>query len=227
MANTVKSTLLFQISDTDSWLIDCDGTSQALNGKEVLQDLVRNHREEYNGLMDNERMHLVHAFEDYKATKAQAFRISTKARINDVTQTLSAVENEVLSCPSICADFGTHFQQFNNLKSRAGVETMLFITRGTTDLPLMGVAFTTEGVDNFLEGAMKTDTQHFLGKMEGFAVQGVQGQFVFHSNRGFLRLFLIGAAKNHQQRVAAMRAEIRNLINDGLRAFLWQPIYKS
>jgi hypothetical protein len=131
-------------------------------------------------------MDLVCTFEEYKATKAQAFRISTKARINDITQTLSAVENEVLSRPSICADFGTHFQQLNNLKLHAGVETMLFTTRGTTDLPLTGVAFATEGVDNFLEGAMKTDTQHFLGKMEGFAVQGVQGQFVFHSNSGFL-----------------------------------------
>jgi hypothetical protein len=124
-------------------------------------------------------MDLVCVFEDYKATKTQAFRISTKARINDVTQTLAAVENEVLSCPQICADFRTHFQQLNNLKSRAGVETMLFTTRGTTDLPLTGVAFTTEGVDHFLESAMKTDTQHFLGKMEGFAVQGVQGSLFF------------------------------------------------
>jgi hypothetical protein len=68
-----------------------------------------------------------------------------------------------------------HLLQLNNLKSRTGVETMLFTTRGSTDLPLHGVAFATEGVDNFLEGAMKTDTQYFIGKMEGFAVQGVKG----------------------------------------------------
>ena len=52
---------------------------------------------------------------------------------------------------------------------------MLFTTHGTTDLPLTAVAFTTPGVDNFLEGALKTDPRDFLAKMEGFAVQGVRG----------------------------------------------------
>jgi hypothetical protein len=57
---------------------------------------------------------------------------------------------------------------------------MLFTTRGTTDMPLAPVAFTTEGVDDFLEGALKTDTQDFLGKMEGFVIQGVRGmKFAF------------------------------------------------
>jgi hypothetical protein len=59
---------------------------------------------------------------------------------------------------------------------------MLFTTRGTTDMPLTAVAFATDGVENFLEGALKTDTQDFLGKMEGFAVQGVRGMnFSFES----------------------------------------------
>jgi hypothetical protein len=53
---------------------------------------------------------------------------------------------------------------------------MLFATRGTTDLPMKGVAFSTAGVKHFLEGVMKIDPQDFLGKMEGFAVQGVKGQ---------------------------------------------------
>ena len=52
---------------------------------------------------------------------------------------------------------------------------MLFVSRGTTDLPLRGVVFTTPGVENFLEGTMKIDTQDFLAKMEGFAVQGIHG----------------------------------------------------
>jgi hypothetical protein len=67
-------------------------------------------------------------------------------------------------------------EQLNNLRSRTGVETMLFTTRGTTDMPMRGVSFTTSGVENFLEGVMKTDTQDFLGEMEGFAVQGIQGK---------------------------------------------------
>jgi hypothetical protein len=65
--------------------------------------------------------------------------------------------------------------QFNNLKSRTGVETLLFTTRGSTNMPLQGISFSTSGVENFLEGALKTDTQDFLGRMEGFAIQGVKG----------------------------------------------------
>lgn len=40
---------------------------------------------------------------------------------------------------------------------------------------MQGVTFGTSGVDNFLEGTMKIDIQHFLGKMEGHAIQGVKG----------------------------------------------------
>jgi hypothetical protein len=65
-------------------------------------------------------------------------------------------------------------QQFEFVQ---GVETMLFITCGTTDIPLTGVSFATDGVQSFLPGVLKTDPQDFLGKMEGFAVQGVQGNF--------------------------------------------------
>jgi hypothetical protein len=56
---------------------------------------------------------------------------------------------------------------------------MLFATRGTTDMPMRGAVFSTSGVENFLEGVMRTDTQDFLGKMEGFAVQGIQGTISF------------------------------------------------
>ena len=52
---------------------------------------------------------------------------------------------------------------------------MLFATHGTTDMSMRGAVFSTSGVENFLEGVMRTDTQDFLGKMEGFAVQGIQG----------------------------------------------------
>lgn len=71
----------------------------------------------------------------------------------------------------------------SNLKSRTGVETMLFLTRGSTDLPLRGVAFATKGVEDFLESALKTDEQDFIGKMEGFAIQGVKGSFFDFVNR--------------------------------------------
>lgn len=52
---------------------------------------------------------------------------------------------------------------------------MLFTTHGTTNLPMCGVAYSTLGVQHFLEGVMKIDTQDFVGKMKGFAVQGIKG----------------------------------------------------
>jgi hypothetical protein len=37
------------------------------------------------------------------------------------------------------------------------------------------VVFATQGVETFMEGAMKIDMQDFLSKLEGFAIQGVVG----------------------------------------------------
>ena len=66
--------------------------------------------------------------------------------------------------------------KLNNLRSRTGAESLLITTRGTTDMSMRGIAFCTDGVQNFLEGVMKTDTQDFVAKMEGFAVQGIKGR---------------------------------------------------
>ena len=65
--------------------------------------------------------------------------------------------------------------QVDNLRERAGVETIFFTTRGTTNLPLRNVGFSTPGVKNFLDTVMKIDQNDFLGRMEGFAVQGMKG----------------------------------------------------
>jgi hypothetical protein len=59
---------------------------------------------------------------------------------------------------------------------------MLLAIRSTTDMLMRGAFFMTSGVENFLEGVMRTDTQDFLGKMEGFAVQGIQGIISFFVN---------------------------------------------
>jgi hypothetical protein len=60
-----------------------------------LQHLVRNHRDEYDQLTAQEHKDIVGEFEECKASKSKSFRVSSKARINDVTQTLAAIENEV------------------------------------------------------------------------------------------------------------------------------------
>jgi len=82
------------LSCTDFILIDC-GMPTA-HGKGVLQGLVYNHHDKYDQLTAQEWKDLIQEFEEVKATKAKAFQLSTKARVNDVTHTLGAVENEVL-----------------------------------------------------------------------------------------------------------------------------------
>jgi hypothetical protein len=68
--------------------------------------------------------------------------------------------------------------QLNSLKCRTGAETILYTTRGSTDLPLRGVSFATEGVQTFMGSVMGIDGQDLVSKMEGFAVQGIKGLFL-------------------------------------------------
>jgi hypothetical protein len=66
--------------------------------------------------------------------------------------------------------------QLANLNARTGVQSLLFITCGTTDLGLQGISFATEGVEQFLLDTMKVDPQDFMGRLEGYALQGLKGQ---------------------------------------------------
>ena len=50
-----------------------------------------------------------------------------------------------------------------------------------TDLPLQGIAFTTDGIANFMGPVMGIETQTLISKMEGFAVQGFKGMYFFFS----------------------------------------------
>lgn len=66
--------------------------------------------------------------------------------------------------------------QLNSLHCHTGVETLLFTTRGTTDLSLNGVSFAMDGVDDFLDTVMDIDNQDLLLKMEGYAAQEIKGE---------------------------------------------------
>lgn len=66
-----------------------------LSGKAILQDLVQENRAEYHELDDDTKASILKEYEEFKATKTTGTRISTKSKVNDVTQTLKAVENEV------------------------------------------------------------------------------------------------------------------------------------
>ncbi|KAG1781290.1 hypothetical protein EV702DRAFT_962745 [Suillus placidus] len=157
------------------WKKGQDGNKENYGrGKDILKGIVKDFKDEYNSLTEEEKANLVEEYKEYKATKTTGQCISTKSKINDVTNTLKAVESEL-----------------NNLCSRTGAETIMYVVRGTTDLPLRGSQFATEGVQSFMESAMGIDNQDLVSKLEGFAIQG-----------------MTGAAKNHQQRVAEVRAVI-------------------
>ncbi|KAI6023266.1 hypothetical protein BKA83DRAFT_4125896 [Pisolithus microcarpus] len=151
----------------------------AASSTSTLLDLIHENRMEYHELSAKDKNHLVEEFSEFRELKAIGVHVTTKSKVNDITHTLKAVENEL-----------------HNLRSQTGVETVLYATRGMTDLPLRGVAFATEGIADFMGSVMGIDTQDLVSKLEGFAVQGIKG-----------------AAENHQQCISNICATIRNLIN--------------
>ncbi|KAI5990637.1 hypothetical protein EDD15DRAFT_2137953, partial [Pisolithus albus] len=134
------------------------GTEQFPEGNGALPALVQHASQEYKTLSTEEKKTLLDEYTSYRESKVFGLRATAKSKVNDITETLKAVENEL-----------------NSLRQRTGAETMLYTTRGSTDLPLCGVAFATEGVENFMGTVMRIDNQDLVSKMEGFAVQGVKG----------------------------------------------------
>ncbi|KAG1791817.1 uncharacterized protein HD556DRAFT_1432770 [Suillus plorans] len=190
-----RGMLRYQRSKLSAWNAFCwkkrhEEKDNGATGKTVLQDLVRDeNRTEYRSLTDDEKAQLLQEYQEHRETKATGIRISTKSKVNDVTQTLKAVENEL-----------------SNLKMRTGAETILYTTRCSTDLPLRGISFATEGVDEFMSSVMNIDNQDLVSKMEGFAVQGMKG-----------------AARNHKKRVSDIRSTIRLEINKTLQGITQDP----
>jgi hypothetical protein len=68
-------------------------------GKDVLQELVKSHRAEYQELMDDEKAKILLEYSEHKETQATGIQISTKSKVNDVTQTLKAIKNEASPPP--------------------------------------------------------------------------------------------------------------------------------
>ena len=127
--------------------------------------------------MDADKHKLLMEFAEFKETKDIGLRVSAKSKNNDVTKTLQVVEDEVCDLGHVYyhPNTSTSILQLHKLRSRTGVEMMLFSTCGITNLSMRSIAFATEGVNNFMGGVMGIDTQDFLNKMEGFAIQGIKG----------------------------------------------------
>ncbi|KAG2116143.1 hypothetical protein DEU56DRAFT_761603 [Suillus clintonianus] len=122
--------------NTFCWKKRHEDKENGATGKAVLQELVSDeNRAEYRDLTKDKKEQLLQEYSEHKETKTTGICISTKLKVNDVTQTLKAVENE------------------------ASAETIFYATCGSTDLPLHGVAFATEGVDEFMGSMMNIDNQ--------------------------------------------------------------------
>ena len=61
----------------------------------MLQSMINDYRAEYHALPAEQKAKLITELDEYKASQKRGLRVSTRARINDVTHTLMAVENEV------------------------------------------------------------------------------------------------------------------------------------
>ncbi|KAG6379832.1 hypothetical protein JVT61DRAFT_10380 [Boletus reticuloceps] len=152
-------------------------------GRSTLPECVREFRLQYQELSSDEKNNLIKEFKQHKEVKQTGYHISACSKVNDITQTLKRVENEL-----------------NGLRCHTGAETLLFLTRGTTDLSLNGTSFATVGVDEFMKSVMGIDNQDFLLKMEGFPIQGIKG-----------------SAKNHNQRISHVCGAIHDIITRKLR----------
>ena len=67
--------------------------------------------------------------------------------------------------------------ELDGLHSRTGMEAQMFAARNSTDMPIKNVAFLTASIDGFMQNMMKLDYMEYLGKLEGYAIQGLKGTY--------------------------------------------------
>ncbi|TFK73198.1 hypothetical protein BDN72DRAFT_894047, partial [Pluteus cervinus] len=165
------------------------GSGDIERGRSFLPSLVQRERENYKKLPAEEKQKLAESLSQQRNVELTTRCIFGRSKANDISSTMHHARD-----------------MFLNLKSRTGVEILVYTVPGTTDLPVKGTAWSTDGVQDFMEGTMKIDEQDLLGKMEGHALHGVKG-----------------AAENYVQRKNIIRNEIRLHILNGLRTITQNP----
>ncbi|KDQ48931.1 hypothetical protein JAAARDRAFT_144191 [Jaapia argillacea MUCL 33604] len=165
------------------WKMRQNAGESAPRGRGALADITQNHefRQQYEATSPEERESYVKELERHKATNAKAQRVSTRSKTNDVIHTVAVIEDELV-----------------NLGLRTGVESMLVVVKGTTNMTTKPRMFTTERIENFLAGTLKIDPGEFVTRMEGCALGGLKG------------------AANHKNRLSSARSTLREIINTKL-----------
>ncbi|KAK2467217.1 hypothetical protein APHAL10511_000766 [Amanita phalloides] len=153
-------------------------------GKAMLQELVKGPKQiEYHALSKEQKAEVVGEYEQQKLLVAKGTCILARSRANDAVKTIGCIEN-----------------MLDGLCSRSGMEAQLFAMRSLIDIPLKSITYSTARVENFTESTLKLDKMDILGRMEGYALQGLKG-----------------AAGNHNQWRATLRTQVRDIINHHLR----------
>lgn len=94
-----KIVSLLTLSQTFSWpVVELTGNSYR---RKALQSLVHDNKDEYYALTQQQQQELLQEFTDQKETRVSGIHVSIKLKINDITQTLEAVEHEVCTRPQI------------------------------------------------------------------------------------------------------------------------------
>ncbi|KDQ49652.1 hypothetical protein JAAARDRAFT_143106 [Jaapia argillacea MUCL 33604] len=165
------------------WKMRQTAGESAPQGRGVLTDITQDpdFRTRYEATSQEERESYIAELEQHKATNAKAQRISTRSKTNDVVHTVAAIEDELV-----------------NLGLHTGIEAMLVVVKGSTNMTTKPRMFTTERIENFLAGTLKIDPGDFVTRMEGCALGGLKG------------------AANHKHRLSSARSFLRELINSKL-----------
>lgn len=69
--------------------------SDSVSGKVRLPQVVQEYRRDYQTLSHEDKENIVKEFEQHKQNKTFGLRVSARSKVNDITQTLKRVENEV------------------------------------------------------------------------------------------------------------------------------------
>ncbi|KAL4072124.1 hypothetical protein J3A83DRAFT_4188165 [Scleroderma citrinum] len=114
------------------------GDDQLPGGKGALLALAQQPSEEYKSI-SVEKKALIEEYTPYKGHKTFGVCATTKSKVNDITKTLKAIENEI------------HFIFFHVLLADMSI-----------NFPLCGVAFATKGVENFMGTVMHIDNHDLM-----------------------------------------------------------------
>ncbi|KAG1877154.1 hypothetical protein C8R48DRAFT_768703 [Suillus tomentosus] len=168
------------------WKKRQDSKGNGVMGKDVLQELIKDYHAEYRELTDNEKDEILLKYSEHKKTQTAGIQISTKSRINDVTSTLKAVENEL-----------------NNLRNHTGAKAILYATHGSMDLPLCSVAFTTERMEEFMTSGIKAHSIPLLEQALRKIIKSAALMFTqrsvskFRNSKGLVEITKDEGAKMH------------------------------